>query len=228
MTFQLKNVVPWGRTLNEYKNMFNLTDEDINKNIVSFGDGPASFNTEMNELQKSVTSIDPIYQFSTSQIKLRIEETRTIVMQQVVKNKFNFSWSSIKNPKALEKMRLNAMSNFLLDFKTGKEQNRYIFHSLPQQTQFKDDTFELGLSSHFLVLYDNLGIEFHINSITEMLRICKEVRIFPLLNLNSEKSNVLDDIISFFESNYTISIEKVAYEFQKGGNKMMRIYPKAS
>ena len=64
MAFELKNTVPWGRTLEEYKNMFSLTDSDLNKQIISFGDGPASFNYKMTKQNKSVTSIDPIYQFS--------------------------------------------------------------------------------------------------------------------------------------------------------------------
>jgi hypothetical protein len=68
-----------------------------------------------------------------------------------------------------------------------------------------------------------LGLEFHIQSITEILRLCKEVRIFPLLNLNAEKSEVLDGIIEHFNKNYTVEIKKVAYEFQKSGNQLLSI-----
>ena len=60
MAFELKNIVPWGRTLDEYKRMFNLTEQDLSKKIISFGDGPASFNSEMNHLKKTVVSLDPI------------------------------------------------------------------------------------------------------------------------------------------------------------------------
>lgn len=42
MAFLLKEVVPWGRTLNEYMKMFDLSKNDIvTKSIISFGDGPA-------------------------------------------------------------------------------------------------------------------------------------------------------------------------------------------
>tara|TARA_A100001015_G_scaffold301243_1_gene387811 strand:- start:2516 stop:2731 length:216 start_codon:yes stop_codon:yes gene_type:complete len=47
MPFELKNTVPWGRTLKEYQNIFNLTESDLDKEIISFGDGPPSFNSEM-------------------------------------------------------------------------------------------------------------------------------------------------------------------------------------
>ncbi len=226
MAFELKNTVPWGRTLEEYKSMFNLTDADLNKQIASFGDGPASFNYEMTMQGKSVTSLDPIYQFSKTALINRIEETKDTVIQKMRENQNNFIWTSIKNVDELETIRMNAMSSFIADFEQGKMEKRYIAHELPQKTSFKEQTFELGLSSHFLILYSKLGLDFHINSITEMLRICKEVRIFPLLNLNAEKSEVLYDIINVFEKDFNVSIESVDYEFQKEGNKMLRIQQK--
>ena len=50
MAFKLLAVVPWGRTLEEYKTMFTLSTENLQKSIASFGDGPASFNVEMTKL----------------------------------------------------------------------------------------------------------------------------------------------------------------------------------
>ncbi len=223
MAFELKNTVPWGRTLEEYSKMFNLTESDIDKRIISFGDGPASFNYEMNEQGKSVISIDPIYQFSKKDLKKRIEETKDTVIKQMRENQDNFIWTSIKNVDELERIRMGAMSDFISDFELGLNEKRYIHHELPKTTNFEEQTFDLGLSSHFLILYSKLGFDFHIKSITEMLRICKEVRIFPLLNLNAEKSEVLNGITEEFEKDYIINIEPVQYEFQKDGNKMLKI-----
>jgi hypothetical protein len=223
MAFELKNTVPWGRTLEEYKNMFSLTDSDLNKQIISFGDGPASFNYEMTKQNKSVTSIDPIYQFSKKDLKKRIEETKDTVIKQMRENQNNFIWTSIKNVDELESIRMNAMFDFISDFELGLNEKRYIHHELPERTNFEEQTFDLGLSSHFLILYSKLGLDFHIKSITEMLRICKEVRIFPILNLNAEKSEVLNGIKEEYKKDYNISIEPVNYEFQKGGNKMLKI-----
>lgn len=81
----------------------------------------------------------------------------------------------------------------------------------------------MGLSSHFLILYSNLGLDFHIKSISEMLTICKEVRIFQLLNLNAMRSEVLDGIVETFGKDFDIYIRLVDYEFQKGGNEMLII-----
>jgi hypothetical protein len=226
MAFELKNTVPWGRNLDEYKNMFNLTDSDLDKGIVSFGDGPASFNTEMTSQGKSVVSIDPVYRFTEDELKQRIIETKDIVIEQMNNNFDNFVWTSIKNIQELEDIRLSAMNNFLQDFKKGKENSRYINHELPNRTDFRPKHFDLALSSHFLVLYSQLGLDFHLESVKEMLRVATEIRIFPLLNLNAEKSEVLDGLIEYFNTDYSVSIEKVDYEFQKNGNEMLRIKEK--
>ncbi len=223
MAFELKNTVPWGRNLDEYKNMFSLTDSDLNKRIISFGDGPASFNYEMTLKGKDVTSVDPVYKFSEDELKQRIEETKDIVIEQTQNNLNNFIWTTIMNVKELERIRLSAMENFLQDFEKGKNEHRYINHELPNLTEFKEKTFDIALSSHFLILYSQLGLDFHIASIKEMLRVANEIRIFPLLNLDAVKSEVLDGIIEYFQSDCIITIDLVDYEFQKGGNQMLKI-----
>ncbi len=223
MAYELKNVVPWGRNLDEYINMFNLTDVDRAKKIISFGDGPACFNSEMTQKNGKVVSIDPVYQFSTQEIKQRIDEIKDTVIEQARNNASNFVWKTIRNIEELEQIRLTAMNKFLLDFENGKNEKRYINHELPNKTEFDDLAFELGLSSHFLILYSQLGLGLHIASITEMLRISKEIRIFPLLNLDAKESELLPDIIEYFGSNFIVNIQKVNYEFQKNGNKMLTI-----
>ena len=44
MALKLDSIVPWGRNIDEYTEMFLLSDEDLKKRIAGFGDGPASFN----------------------------------------------------------------------------------------------------------------------------------------------------------------------------------------
>jgi len=221
MAFELKNVVPWGRNLEEYKLMFNLSVEDLQKDIAGFGDGPASFNAELSRIGGRVVSFDPLYQFDKEQIKKCIEETKDLVIEQAKANQTNFVWKNIRDVEQLENIRMEAMNVFLDDFQPSNE--KYIVHELPNKTNFHEQSFDLGLSSHFLMLYEDLGVDFHIMSIQEMLRICREIRIFPLLNLNAEKSNILDEVIDYFSSGYKVEIVGVDYEFQKNGNEMLVI-----
>lgn len=120
MPFQLKNVVPWGRNLEEYSKIFKLTYFDFNSRIISFGDGPASFNFEMTKLNFHVVSLDPIYQFTKDELKQRIVETKETILEQTLANQNNFVWTNIKSIQELEQIRMNAMNNFIYDFDLGK------------------------------------------------------------------------------------------------------------
>ncbi|CDM70342.1 hypothetical protein CM240_3225 [Clostridium bornimense] len=92
MAFLLKNVVPWGRTLDEYKTMFQLNYEDlISKKFIGFGDGPASFNTEVTKLGGRVLSLDPIYKYSKKDIYERILETKSIIIREMNNNLYNYN-----------------------------------------------------------------------------------------------------------------------------------------
>ena len=223
MAFRLDNVVPWGRNFDEYKEMFLLGDDDKNKKIAGFGDGPASFNSEATKEGFYVRSFDPIYQFEREQLKERIEEVRDTVMQQMAENMDNYVWTKIHDLKELENVRMSAMEGFLKDYETGRSEGRYIYHELPNRLPYKDGEFDLGLSSHFLLMYTALGYDFHVASITEMLRVCKEVRIFPLCDLDSRSSKMIDDVIEHFSAGHTIEIKETGYEFQKGANRLLII-----
>ena len=147
--------------------------------IAGFGDGSASLNAEATAVGYDVTSFDPIYGFLRDQLESRIEEVRGIVMEQIRSNMENYEWTSIRDPGELEDVRMSAMRTFLDDYEKGKEEGRYIPHELPERVPFDDGTFDIGLSSHFLLMYTQLGYGFHIDAIDEMLRVCREVRIFP-------------------------------------------------
>ncbi len=224
MAFELTSVVPWGRNLEEYRAMFDLSEADLDQKLIGFGDGPASVNAELSATGRYHRSIDPIYAFSSDQLSERFEAVKEEVMVQVRQNLDNFTWKNIKDPDELLEVRSAAMRDFLLDFEQGKKAGRYIYHELPQRLPFSDRHFDLGLSSHFLLLYENLGLDFHLASLTEMLRVCREVRVFPILNLNAERSVFLKPIIHHFSDSYHLRIEQVDYEFQKNGNELLRIF----
>jgi len=224
MPIEYKNVVPWGRRFDEYCQMFDLTESDLKKSIISCGDGPASFNFEATQKGYSVTSIDPIYFFTKEQIQRRIDETYTIVLEETYKNKDYFIWKNIKDVDALGKLRMEAMQLFLDDFDKGLREKRYIPGELPY-LNFQDAQFDIAICSHFLFLYsDNLSFDFHIQSIEEMLKVANEVRVFPIIDMNLTTSKYYIPTVQYFQNKHLkVSEIEVGYEFQKGGNKMLSI-----
>ena len=224
MPFSIDRVVPWGRILAEYQAMFSLSELDLKGRIVGCGDGPASFNAEMTALGHAVISADPLYGLSSATIRQRGEATFDVVMEQVRQNEDDFNWTHVPSIPALGRRRMEAMHRFLADYPQGKAEGRYVDASLPN-LPFPDREFDLALSSHFLFLYSQVfDLAFHIKAIQEMLRIAPEARIFPLLQNGGLPSPHVQGVVSFFESQgLQVAIESVDYEFQKGGNQMLRL-----
>ena len=222
--FTLEQVVPWGRSFDEYCRMFALRDDDLALRILGCGDGPASFNAEATRRGVRVTSCDPIYRWNVAQIRERIEATCQEVLEQTRQNANEFVWTSLRSVDELGSVRMRAMNEFLNDFPEGKAEGRYVEAALPT-LPFADASFDLALSSHFLFLYTvQLGLDFHRAAVREMCRLANEVRIFPLLALGGQRSALVDTIVSeFVESGCEVSIDNVPYEFQRGGNQMMRV-----
>ena len=228
---KLKDVVPFGRSKAEYGAMFGLTDKKLSGRILDCAGGPSSFNAELTEEGGSVVSCDPIYRFSAKDISERVEETYADVMRNVRENADAFVWTYAGSPEQHAEVRMAAMRRFLEDFPEGFEEGRYVEGGLPV-LPFGEDSFDLSLCSHFLFTYSSeLSEEFHLASILEMCRIAKEVRVFPLLTSSvhrggdaGERAPNLGPVMNELGNRgYDANVERVPYEFQKGGNEMLRV-----
>jgi len=140
---QLQEVVPWGRSLDEYRGMFTLSEADLRGRLLGCG---------------------------------------------------------------------------------GRAEGRYLVAALPK-LPFNNGEFDLALCSHLLFLYSaQLSADFHLASMLEMLRVAQEVRVFPLLDLDLQRSVHLDPVIAELRSaNFYAEIVDVPYIFQKGGGQMLRV-----
>jgi hypothetical protein len=223
--FTLRDVVPWGRSLDEYRRMFALSDDDLSKRILGAADGPASFNAELTERGGRVVSFDPLYGFTTAEINRRFEEVYEIVIDQTRRNADEFVWcEAIPDIETLGQMRRAAVRRFLADYDAGTALGRYVAAALPT-LPFASNAFDLALCSHFLFLYsEHLSEGFHVESIRELCRVCREVRVFPLVELGGKPSRHISPVASRLrDEGCAVSIERVNYEFQRGANQVMRI-----
>ena len=222
MPFTLNQVVPWGRSYEEYCSMFSLSVDDLAGCILGCADGPASFNAELTSRGGTIKSADPLYAFKRDDIQQRIDECFDEVLTQVEENQDQFSWDTIQSVEELGRMRRSAMKGFLAHYQRGS--SSYVSASLPN-LPFDDGEFDLALCSHFLFLYSDLfDTDFHVASILELCRVASEVRVFPLLDLTATRSSKVEEIkcqLARFGKRF--SIEQVDYEFQKGGNEMLRV-----
>jgi hypothetical protein len=222
--FSLDQVVPWGRSFEEYRRMFALDESDLATTVLGCADGPASFNADATRLGTDVVSCDPLYRCTALEIRARIAVTSTEVLQQTSRNAHEFVWDLIASVDELGRLRHAAMDTFLRDYPTGRSEGRYVAGSLPA-LPFVSEAFALALCSHFLFLYTGqTTLEFHVAAVEELCRVAGEVRIFPLLALGGQRSPYVSSVERHMTGRgYGVSIERVPYEFQRGGNQMLRI-----
>jgi hypothetical protein len=204
--------------------MFALSDEELTRRIVGCADGPASFNAEATRRGGRVVSCDPLYRWDAAQVADRIAATSDQVLEQTRRNASDFVWSSIPSVEELGRLRMGAMREFLKDYEQGRRAGRYVEAALPA-LPFQDRVFDLALCSHFLFLYtSHLDEAFHVAAICEMCRVAAEVRIFPVLALDGRRSAYVEPVVTRLRGwGFEVSIERVPYEFQRGGNEMMRV-----
>jgi hypothetical protein len=91
-------VVPWGRSLDEYRKMFALTSEDLRGRILDCGVEPASFNVEATGAGHQVISCDPLYRLSADAIRRRVEETADTLLANVREYADRFVWRHVESP----------------------------------------------------------------------------------------------------------------------------------
>ena len=224
MGISLNEIVPWGRTFNEYERMFALQAADLEKGVLDCGGGPASFTAEMHARGLKATSIDPLYRFSSAEIQGRYEAVEVPMLAQVRATVNDWVWTYHRDPDDLLQNRRSAIHLFLADYEPGRKDGRYLVAELPT-LPFEAGSFGLALCSHLLFLYsDLLSQRFHLDAVRELCRVAREVRVFPLVTLRDGPSPHVDAVCTAAEQRgLKAQILPVDYELQRGGNQMLRI-----
>jgi len=143
-----------------------------------------------------VISCDPIYQWEAIDIREQITATCDQILDQTRRSVDEFVWHSFRSVEELGRVRVAAMPEFLDDFGQGNVSGRYIAARAA------------GLSVLQLLLRP--GTVFPLP--------------LPLLAFGGQRSPYIDRRVEQLrEAGYDASIENVPYEFQRGGNQMMRI-----
>lgn len=222
MVVELRTVVPFGRSLEEYRMMFELSEEDLGKNIVGVSDGVSSFNTEMNNAGRRVLSIDPIYEETGEYIETAFYNSIENVVEQLGSTFDDYIWTYYKNLDVYRQIRTSTIKRFLKDFENGVSEGRYVLGELPNLS-YSDRSFDLALHANLLFLYSELfDYEFHLESVRELARIAREVRIYPLMDISNKSSWHIEPLVAELVSEgYNVEIRKIEYEFMKGSNEIM-------
>ncbi|WP_079476659.1 SAM-dependent methyltransferase [Marinococcus halophilus] len=220
----LERIVFIGRTFDEYLDMFALSKARIQgRSILDCPAGACSFTAIANSLGAEVTACDVAYDHRGEDLKHKGLQDIEHAAEHITKAEGNYEWDYIHSVEDLKRRRTQALHDCAEDMHNSG--GRYVPAVLPV-LPFKDSAFDIVLSAHFLFMYaDRLSYDFHIDTLTELLRVAKEeVRIFPLVDLKGERYEHLDTVIEYLTTKGHVGEEVfVSYEFQRNANSFLRI-----
>ena len=183
MTLHLENIAITGRTFEEYSVFFDLKLQDLKgKKVLDYPSGASSFVQTLKQNGIFSKGVDIIYEFYKDEIEKQGIKTLEKIYQNTScmdAHKMDF----YKTKENHKKHKEDALKGFLEDYNSDD----YIYCELPN-LPFKNKEFDLLLSSHLFFVYDDrLDYDFHKGSIVEMLRVSKEVRLSPLVDIQNSK-----------------------------------------
>lgn len=220
----IDHIIFIGRTYEEYLNMFNLSLEYLEgKRILDCPAGACSFSATARKYDIDVEACDLAYYFKDDVLYEKGNNDIKHMINKMEHSKLNYNWTFFKDLNDLEFHRKKALETCVKDMKNN--QDKYCPVEMPQ-LPYNNNAFDVLLSAHFLFLYaDVFDIDFHIQTIKEMIRVTKEeIRIFPLVDMGGKRYKNLDEIIKLLKDNgYKTSEIKVPYEFQVNANSFLKI-----
>ncbi|HWV57269.1 MAG TPA: class I SAM-dependent methyltransferase [Longimicrobiales bacterium] len=214
---------PWGRRADEYEAFFALHDAPLNSRILDCAGGPASFAAEWGSRGHSVVAADPIYALSADDIAGAFDSTAISMLAGMRQAHARFRWDRYGSPEAVVEGRGEALRLFLDDLQSPSPAARYVAAALPS-LPFRADSFDMVLCSHYLFLYsDELDLGAHLAALQELLRVGREVRVYPLLDMAGVRSVHLDPCVAELSRFAEVEIVPVPFEFRMGDTSMLRI-----
>jgi len=226
--FDLRGVAAWGRSAAEYEAFFALSNVPPSARLLDCAGGPASFAAEWGARGRFVVAADPIYRYSAESIAADFEPTANRMLDGMQKARDRFRWDHYGSPENVIEQRRKALTTFIADFQSPAPRGRYVAACLPE-LPFQSGSFEIVLCSHLLFLYsEELDSDAHVAALREMLRVGREVRVFPLLDMDGRPSVHLDAIVCALQPSAHVELVPVPFEFRRGDSRMLRLTRLAS
>ena len=217
--------MPWGRTAAEYEAFFSLSGSSPRTRVLDCGGGPASFVAEWGARGHFAVAPDPIYALPSREIAGGFEATAARMLQGMRAARDRFRWDHYGTPEAVVEQRRAALDAYVEDREAATRAGRYVAARM-EALPFASGSFDLVLCSHLLFLYsDEIDLDTHVAALREMLRVGREVRVFPLVNLHGEPSAHLGGVIERLGPKAVCEVVPVPFEFQAGASRMLRLIP---
>lgn len=223
----MRKIVLWGHSVDEYREMFDLSQEDMNSRILEYGCGPNAVNSQQFQETHEAISCDPLFVLDKDTLFSKVVMIFAQMEDELRQHQEQFDFSQYGGIDQLIALRQAGMKKFFDDYEQGKADGRY-YGAVDYHLPFPDFSFDFSLSSHYLFadLHDQ-NVEFHLNVIRELARVGKEVRIFPLIDCEGKTSEFLNPVLlQLQQEGYGVEVREVDYHLHKAENAMLRVWAK--
>lgn len=221
----MRKRVLWGHHVSEYKEMFDISDASLQANLLEYGCGASAVNTELHQQGTTMVSIDPLFALSKPELIQKVTDGFDERAEQVLADQTQFNVDNYGGMDAFLASRRAGIDIFFADYNAGVEEGRYqalVDGALP----FDNFAFDLALSSHYL--FANAAddaVAYHLETIQELARVAKEVRIFPLIERAGTPSVLLGPVLlGLQQANLGAEVREVSCALYPEGNAMLRVW----
>lgn len=221
----MRKLVLWGHSVDEYREMFALSQEDMNSRILEYGCGPSAVNSQQFHEAHQAVSWDPMFVLDKDTLSSKAVMIFAQMADEVRQEQDQFDFSRVGGLEQFIAQHQKGMKEFFADYEQGKREGRYI-GAADYHLPYTDFSFDLALSSHYLFAdLDEQSIDFHLNVIRELARVAKEVRIFPLIDRDGKTSEALGPVLlQLQQEDYGLEVKEVDYHLHQAENAMLRVW----
>lgn len=221
----MRKLVLWGHSVDEYREMFDLSNEDMNSRILEYGCGPSAVNAQQAHEAHEAVSCDPLFVLDKDTLFSKAVMIFAQMADEVRQEQEQFDFSNVGGLDKLIEQRQQGMKQFFADYAQGKADGRY-YGAEDYHLPYPDFSFDFALSAHYLFAdLEEQTVEFHLNVIRELARVATEVRIFPLIDREGNTSEFLGPVLlQLQKENYGVEVREVDYHLHKAENAMLRVW----
>jgi SAM-dependent methyltransferase len=215
-------VLVTSRSYAEYVAMFDLDEASLaGARVLDCSAGAADFTAEARARHADAVAVDPAYALARDVLaetaRASLDSGNAIAAQHADR----FTWTWYGDRAARDRMRRQALARFVVDVTTNS--SRYVAGALPA-LPFRDASFDLAVCSHLIFTWaDQLGQAWHHAALLELVRVAREVRVFPTIVQGAGTPVPFWDALvrELTAGGCHADLRRVPYEFQVGGDHML-------
>ncbi|OJX90048.1 MAG: hypothetical protein BGO90_06540, partial [Legionella sp. 40-6] len=145
----MRKLVLWGHNVDEYREMFALSAEDMNARILEYGCGPNAVNTQQFHRKHEVVSCDPLFVLDKDTLYSKSVMIFAQMVEDIKEVQDQFDFSRDGSLEQLVHQRQRGLEEFFADYEQGKKEGRY-YGAADYHLPYPDFSFDFALSAHYL------------------------------------------------------------------------------